>query len=309
MEEILDSVRRIVRRWTTTATTLTSDAAPGDSILSVASSNRFQVGDEVLIHDPLQYEVGFFVDEIVDDTHIRLSNPILYDWTVDQNSVLEKAINQMIVNGIYIGDPEVIPMYPAITVNGISKSSEWLTLESVTERYELEINVFVLESTHEDGYRFLLKMVDSIQHGLKRNIYPLVNDFSTTTLIADARAGDTFIKVKDSSIFVDKTRDEGTFPKDSFLRLFIEDQFKNQELIVRSVIDETTIEVGDFICQDYDDNDTILIQPKRFIYNSWPESITYGKIHKGSLLQAATIRWFAQEEELQEFRFQDTHLR
>lgn len=310
MEAVLDSIRRIVRRWTTTASPLVEDANSGDTIIKLNSTLRFREGDEVLLHDPLQYEVDLRISEVIDNNYVRLSSPILYDWTVDQNSVIEKAINQMIVNGIYIGDPDVIPMYPAITVNAISRNSEWMTLESTKERYEIEVSIYALESTHEDGLRFIMQMVEAIQHGLKRNIYPLVGDYETTSLIADASSGDIFLKVADSSVFEDKSFSQPTFPKQSVLRAFIEDQYKTQEFTVTQLLDETTIEVGDAICESYlvSDN-SILIHPKRFIYNSWPSSIDYGKISKGSLLQAAVIKWFAEEEELQEFRFQDTHLK
>jgi hypothetical protein len=49
--------------------------------------------------------------------------------------------------------------------------------------------------------------------------------------------------------------------------------------------------------------------PKRFIYNSWPSDIQYGLIHKGELLKAAKINWFAEEEELQNLRREEPRLR
>jgi len=44
-------------------------------------------------------------------------------WTVAQGSVIEKMNNKKIVQGIYLGDPSVLPMFPCITINGKSRDS------------------------------------------------------------------------------------------------------------------------------------------------------------------------------------------
>tara|TARA_Y100000310_G_scaffold246263_1_gene251491 strand:- start:3676 stop:4587 length:912 start_codon:yes stop_codon:yes gene_type:complete len=296
-QNLMDSVRRIVSKWVNTTRPLTEDAEVGDSIVTVNSTKRFQVNDEVMIRDALYFETGFRVEEIIDNTRIRLSESVIsQDWTVEQNSVLVKTINEMFVQGIYFGDPEVIPQFPAITVFASDKTSEWMTLDSTTEGYNLQINVYVLDSTHEDGHRFLHEVTDTIETGLKKNIYPLVGDFDTTSLLADAVTGDFFLKVMDSSLFT-----EGN-------RVLIENSFELQEIYVREIIDSTTIQLWQSVHIDYDRDETVIIIPTRFIYNSWPASVDFGKIHKGDLLQASTISWFASEEEMQFFRLQDPQL-
>ena len=298
MEAIIDSVRRIVSKWVNTSSPLIEDLSLGSRTIKIKCTKRFRVNDEVMIGNPLSYETGLHVDEIIDENTLRLSSVTLAkDWTVNENAVLLKTINEMFVQGVYFGDPEVIPEFPAITVFGTDRTSEWLTLDSTSERYELQINIYVLESTHEFGHRFLLQMADVIQLGLKKNIYPLVGDHEVTALKADIVACDKFIKVTDASIF-----SEGN-------RVIVEDSCMMQEAFVQAVIDHETLALYQGISDNYAKDDTIVIAPERFVYNSWPASIDFGKVHKGDLLQAATISWFAEEEELQNMRKQDPQLK
>lgn len=304
---MLDSVRRIVRRWTQTETPISADIDIGDTELTVVTNRRFKVGDEVMLRDASVGEVGLVVAEIDVDDHTRLvldSPGPLNTWTMTQNTLLTKLTHGMHIEGIYIGDPDVIPQYPAITVNGISRHSDWLTLDSTKERYEVEITVFVLESTHEKGYRFLLKLTDMIQIGLKRNIFPLIDDYNTTTLQtgADVVAGDLAIRVNDATLF-------GTD-----FRIMLENEWFDQENKVARVTPDVgsgtagTIELYSKVGDNFDVDSTTIIQPNRFAYNSWPEDIEYGYVHKGDLLKAAKIRWFCEEEEIQTFRKLDTKL-
>jgi len=293
MEDILDSIRRVISKWVQTITPLTADISIGGDIVEVKSSIRFQVGDQVMIKDDTVAETGLVVEEIVDKTHIKLTSSVLNKWTVAQNSTLIKTINDMFVQGIYIGDPDVISHYPAITINGTTRDSEWMTLDSTKETYNIEINVMVLDSTHEDGYRFMLAMTKTIERGLKKNIFPLIGNFDVASLTVNALSGDIFLKVTDTSSFTNQGR------------LILEDQFQSEELWVDEIIDSETIKLVNGICFDYDLDDATLILPTRFIYNSWPANIDYGKLHKGTLLKASSIKWFAEEEELQLMRKQD----
>ena len=288
MEYILDSERRIIARWVSTQTVLTVDAEPGDTILTVNTSNRFRENDEVIIRNSTQGETPVFVDSILDETHIQISDPVRFRWEIDDNSILEKMFNQNMVQGIYLGDPDVIPRYPAITVTALNRSSEWLTLGSTQETYNIQIAIYVRDSNQEGAYRFLLQMVDTIQKGLKQNIYPLVGPYNTTTLKADISSNDTFIKVNDISLF-----EKGS-------RINIEDRWKVEEFMVQSVVDFETLQLDRTACYSWNVSDnTQVIKLDRFFFNSWPATIDYGKIFKGTMLKAATIDWFAWEELIQ----------
>jgi len=290
MEEILDGVRRIVSRWTITSAPLITNASAGDSIIEVRPSIRFRIGDEVTILTPIRGENNLIVKSIIDKSHIEFTRPIIYNFDLNENPVLYKTLNGLFVQGIYLGDPLNIPMYPAITVNGTNRNSEWLTLDSTKETYSVQINVYVEDSSMEAGYRFLLKITDTIQKGLKRNIYPLVSPYSTTILTSNAIQNDEFIKVADSSIFQSNISQ----------RVLLEDPYKIQELNIINVIDANTIQVFPSICDTYLVSDGAhAISVERFIFNSWPKDINYGFVHKDTLLKASTIDWFAWEEEIQ----------
>lgn len=308
IEEVLDAVRKIVYRWVNAESPITSDISPGQTTITVRNNRRFSTGDQVMLRDATRYETDLVVDSIDadDPTIVYLQSPgPLNPWTVSQNTLLVRTIYEMFLQGIYIGEPSVIPQYPAITVNGLSRSSEWLTLDSTKERYEIEVVIYVLASTHEKGYRFIMRMADAIQRGLKRNIYPLVDDYNVTSLQEGASIsnGDLAIRVEDVSLF------------DTDYRIILEDNYTSQENKVSSVTYDSgsgtsgTLILNMPVCGDFSYTDTNIIQPNRFIYNSWPSDIKYGTIHKGDLLKAASISWFAEEEEIQTFRRRDTQLK
>ncbi len=304
MEEVLDSVRRIVYKWVNTSSRVQIDLTRGDTVICVLNSRRFNIGDQVMLKNNTFYETALIISGIDSISNlITLSTPILNDWTVAENTVLIKTINEQFVQGIYIGDPDVISHFPAITVNGISRSSEWFTLESTKERYQIEVTVYVKSSTHEQAYRFCMAMADEIQKGLKYNIMPLVNDYNITSLTQDITAGDVNIKIADRDLFSINRR------------IIIEDEFETVEnwatYFFSSEEDPSgeALRLSDCVPYDFDKDDTTIIIPRRFIFNSWPDNIEYGSIHKGELLKAAKISWFAEEEEMQFVRRREPDLR
>jgi len=310
MEAILDCVRQIVKNWTKTQVALTSDASPGNTTLHVVDNHRFIPGDHIILRDSTRFEGGLIVDHLSpynDPTHIYLSpaTPIRFSWTLSQNAVVERTMNDMFVKGIYIGDPEVIPDYPAITVNGTSKASEWFTLGSTKDRYEIEVSVYVLESTHEKGYRFLLQMIDLINRALQRNIFPLAQSYNVTSLQTNVDQCDMFIKANNVSYFTTNSR------------IILENAHHSQEDIVMAVWPDGTgmdgkggtIQLAEGAGEDFLESDTSLIAPQILIFNSWPTTTEYGKIHKRELLKAGVIRWFAETYVHQSTRRLDTHLK
>ena len=291
-EEILDSVRRIVAQWVSTTTPLIADAAPGDTILNVNNTKRFSQGDEITIYSTSKgAETYLVIDEILDTTHIQLTSAISYNWTTLENTIVAKAFYGNFIQGIYLGEPDPILKFPAITIHATSRDSEWMTLDSTRETYNLELNVYIKASVQEDAYRFLLRVTDLIQQGLKQNIMPLVGPYETSALTSDAVSGDIFLKVADSSIF-----DPGN---GGLGRAILEDIYKAEEFRVEEVVDATTVKLVTPVCFDYDVDDSAkLISVRRLIYNSWPDNIQYGTIFKGTFLKAAKITWTASEEEL-----------
>jgi len=291
-EEILDSVRRIVAQWAATTTSLIADAAPGSTVLNVNNTKRFNQGDEITIYSTGKgAETFLIVDEILDTTHIQLTSATTYAWTTAENTIVAKAYYGNFIQGVYLGEPDPIPKFPAITIHAVSRDSEWMTLDSTRETYNIELNVYVEAGIQEEAYRFLLRVTDTIQKGLKDNIMPLVDPYATTALTVDAVSGDMFLQVADSSIFDPANGGLG--------RAILEDIYKAEEFRIEEVVDATTVKLITPVCFNYAVDDSAkLLSVRRLIYNSWPDSIQYGTIFKGTLLKGATINWFCHEEEL-----------
>ena len=291
IEQVTDSVRRIIKRWCATNTPLIVDAIEGDTEVQVKTTVRFRVGEEVLLRqDGSNFgEMNFYIEEITGDHTLVLSRALSSSFFVSNNTVVEKLYHHQFLQGVYIGEPQAIPKYPAITVMPRSRHSEWLTIDSTREEYNIEVTVYVQDTNQEDAMRFLMQMTDTIQFGLKRHIYPLVGPYATTAITQDIGPGDTIIKVADSSIFT----------PGELHRLMIEDPWYTTEHMVSDIIDSTTIRLDTPTCYAYSVADnTQVIYCTRFIYNSWPSDIEYGTVYTGTMLKAARINWFAWEEDI-----------
>jgi hypothetical protein len=304
MEAVLDSVRRIVLKWVDTTSRIQSDVAAGDTTVCVKNARRFYRGDEVMLKNNQNiYESNLFVQEIDEGGLVTLTTPVLNNWQVSDDTVLIKAIHGQFIQGVHIGEPEVLgPKFPQITVNGVSRSSEWMTLESTKERYEIEIGVYVQAAAREEGYRFLMKVTDAIQQGLKMNLQPLVADYDITSLTQDAAEGDLTLYLAERSLV------------QHYRRIIIEDEYEAMENWVTHLYAATedptgqAVRIKDPMNFSYTAATTSVVVPKRFIFNSWPHNIQYGTVHKGELLKASKISWFAEEEESQFLRRQELKL-
>lgn len=293
MLDVLESVRRIVYRWVNTQSPLVTNANPGDSIITVESTKRWQAGDELALvqYDNRVHQPRLYVADILDNNRIQLRSPIRGSrvWETADNTVIRKTFDSQFFEGVFIGEPDVIAKYPAITIMGETRQSEWMTLGTTKERYNLQLTVYTKQDSNERAYRSLLKMTETIERGLKNNIFPLIGPYNLSNLTADYLQGDTYIKVADSSVF-----QEGQ-------SVVIENTHRAEESAVQCIVDDTTLKLHLPYRNSYSpDDDTKIIGLTRFIFNSWPALINYGHIHKGSFLHAATIEWFAEEQEIQE---------
>jgi len=290
MLEFLESVRRTIYRWVNTTVPLTADCSYGSTTVTVTSSRRFRVGDEVSIHDGVNGEPGLRISEIPDDNTVILVSPIkvITGWRVSSGAMLTKTYDGQFVQALYLGDPDVIPRYPAIAILGQKSTSEWFTLGTTKERYELQIVVYAENDGQEASYKSVMQIANIIQLGLKKNFYPLIGPYETVNVTANVSDGDQFIKVADSSIFSCEDK------------ILIENVYQAEELRVAAIPDSTTIQVWPNIFNDYLTTDqSKIIRLTRFVYNSWPSSVDYGFKYKGTLLHAASISWFGEEQEIQ----------
>lgn len=303
--EIVNSVRRIVHKWVNTSSRAVSGINSGDTVIYVENSYRFNPGDEIILRNDQVYEVDLSIYSVDRDANtITLASPVLNDWDA-VTTIVTKAFYGNYVQGIYVGNRDVIPKFPCVTVNAVSRNSEWMTLDSTKERYQIELTVYVQADTQEKGTKFLWSITDLIQKGLKRNIMPLVEDYNITSLAEDVSKGDFVIKVNNRELLENS----------NFIRFILEDEYNSQEHWVERIFSTSEDPSGESLkmsspsCFDFSVSDTSVIIPQRHIFNSWPNEIQYGYIHKGELLKAAKISWFAEEEELQNMRWQEPKLR
>ena len=299
MEQVLDGLKRHIFRGINTTTPLTADLASGSDTLQVRATTRFNPGDEVLLRRPAkgnesggkyEHPANLAVAAIIDETHLQLNRAVQTDWLMADAPVLTKMIDGQFIQGIYLGDPENISQYPAIVLNGMSQeSAEWMTFDSVKTTFNVEIGIYVLDSTQEAGYRFLLKMAKMVAKSLTEHIFPLANDFDVVQVTQNVSADSPIIHVSDTSSFC------LGYP------ILIEDQFKTVEHKVNAIdpVANTITVYGPQVGLAFQLSDApVVIKPNRFIYNSYPRRIDFGKIHKGTLLKAAVIDWFGDEEVL-----------
>lgn len=293
MEDLIDAIRRLIERWVRTTTKLTVDASAGDTTLTVVSTSRFHAGDEILIkaandEGGEDTEFGLVIEEVVDRNTVRLAAPLEFAWLVADDAAIIKTLRGLYVKSFHFGEPDLIALQelPAITISGKSRHSEWYTIRATKERFELEIGVFVVDGTMEDGARFLAHICDTITAGLKQNVYPLVNDYEQTVLAAQGNYGDEYIQVADSSVL-------------ACGQILIENEYDSEETTVAEIVNATTIKLGARLTRTYPATTTKIIRPNRLFYNSWPADTQYGKIHKGTLLKAGVISFFAEETEIQ----------
>jgi len=287
MENILNSAKSIVQKWARTQTPLTADVSPGDDTISVLTARRFRRGDQIIIRNSLDKGEFHTIEDIVDCSTIKLSSSVNWSWDAD-DCMVDKTWNNQFLQGIYLGDVTNIPKYPAVVIESQNKTSEWLTLGSTTERYNVKFKIYVDAAWQEAGYVWMHRMADTIQEGLKKNFYPLVAPYNVVALTQDALAGTEFLKVADTS--------DLWFPA----RGFLEDPFHFNEISINKIIDSTTVQLSEPLCDNYlVDFNPILIFSTRIVYNSWPSDIKYGTVYKGTFLKSAEIDWFVEEQEIQ----------
>ena len=294
MEGVLDGVRRVVKRWTRTSTAITQNISEGDTVIKVDNTSRFLFNDQIMIWGQTEGEASLKIQSIVDLFTIQLVEPVKFDHNLSENPVIVKVFNNNYIRAFYIGDPAVIPLYPAISIYGSDKNSEWLTLEQTKEEYNLEINIYVEEATQEEGYRTLLKISNAVEIGLKKNLFPLIGEYLSSSITAPVNVNDKIIRVASTANFLKN------------VDIAIEDKFNQCWAKVKNIIDDQHIELYIGTEKTFSPQyNAVAIMPYKRLFNSWPTSIDYGFVHKGTLLKAAKIKWFGWQVELHAPTVQD----
>lgn len=294
MLDIQKAIKKIIEKFIVNKIPLSEAASVGSTTVKVLSTRRFCVGEGVVVYNKpsatvqAQGEVHTITD-IVDRNTITIDSALVDSYTLS-NSFVEKLIgfetgNQQFLDGVYIGDPAVIPRYPAITIDAKSRSSEWLTLESTSEKYDIDITVYVQAADFEAQYEMMHAYVKAIESSLFRSFYPLVEPYDVTTLATDVGPDDTVIQVSDGDFL--------TCPVLSWIWIESVDFLRPNR--VKRILSSNVFELQFPTGQEFSAGDTI-IRPHRHIYNTLPHSTQYGTVNKDTMLKAAVISYKAQEE-------------
>ena len=145
IEEVVDGIILLVRRFLIANTPLTSDASAGDVLIKVDNAIRFRRGDQVAIFDNNsvfnpdmnQYE-GIEIHTIAADPistdELLLDSPLGRSFTTSNNGRIQKAIRGAILldKDVYYGDREVIPFNQvAICIEPEGLAGEWVALQGM----------------------------------------------------------------------------------------------------------------------------------------------------------------------------------
>ena len=293
MLEILNAIKRIIERFIINMTPLREAVSSGDTFIPLPRTRRFRCGDVVVIYNrPSQLnqpEGEVHVATQICEDGIVIDTPLVASYPVN-DSYVEKMIgyehgNEAWLDGIYIGEPEVILKYPAITINGVSRSSQWFTIETTRETYDIDITVYVLAADYQAQMELMYTYVKQIEDSLFRSFYPLVEPYVAVNIIEPVKPGDTIVRTDNSDLISSK----------GACWVFLEgnDYLKSNSIVadLGGGVYQLQIPVAfDFAVGDK------LIQPWRHMFNSLPKGTQYGTVNKNTMLKAGKISYLIEEE-------------
>ena len=241
------------------------------------------------------YDVEFhLIADITDHTTIVTSHDIsdVYPVTGDSSttSVVRKSIGDgsgtdAFIQAIYLGDPTVISHYPAITIDMKNRSSEWMTLESTKETYNIDISIYVEASQYENQFTLMHSMVDSIEDALFRSFYPLVDPYNSSDLTQSVIHNDTIFQIENTT--------DNFLCGGSWIWFESLDHLRNNRIqgYQGNGVYETVFPIG----QEFDIGDAV-IRPARHIFNTLAHQTQYGTVMKETVLKAAVVSIKCDEE-------------
>lgn len=297
MIQLQESIKKIIERYVVGIIPLTDSVEAGDCVIPVQSSRRFKYNDEVIIYnqanlnDSGEGEVHK-VECIIDSTTIQIDEPLVQGYS-STNSFVQKFVGGTFLAGVYLGDPVVIPRYPAITIDAKSKDNEWFTLESTKSSFSIDITIYAEAADYEQSYRLMHTYAKEIEDALWRSMYPIVGPYYELTLAEPIAVGDIVFKVDPSDIILPPGA--WIFVESwDYLMFGLIDEYLNNNVYRLRVPANKTFSVGDKV-----------IKPTRHFFNTKPASIRYGTVNKDTMLRAAVLSFEAQEEVRRLFNYID----
>lgn len=293
MLDIQKAIKKIIERYIVCMVTLDDAVSAGDTMIPVTSTRRINIGDNIVVYNKPSATIQaegevHIVTDIPDKGIVEIDSPLVSSYSIP-NSYIEKLIgfesgNETFLEAVYIGDPAVIPRYPAITVDAKSRNSEWLTLESTSEKYDIDITIYVTAADYESQYELMHSYVQAIECSLFRSFYPLVDPYQITTLSEDVIASDTLIRTPDDDLL-----------QCGLGWIWLESYDYLRTNRVSSYLGNGAYELMFPVGREFSAGDSV-IRPRRHIYNTLPHTTRYGTVSRETMLKAAVISYYAQEE-------------
>lgn len=297
MLQILESIKNIIEKFVVNITPLTAQADAGDTIISIASTRRYCVGDNIIVYnkpDAQTQATGevFTVTDIIDSTSLELSAALIATYPV-ATSTTQKLTGYTggvprFLEAVYLGDPPVIPRFPAICIDAKTRSSEWMTIRSIKNSYSLDVIIYVDMADYESQYKTMLTWTKKIETGLFRSLYPLVGPYTIGTLAQDANADDTVVTL------VDPLGEQCAIGW-----VFIESYDYLAPNMILGHLGNNVYKLVHPLGFDFSAGDK-LVRPTRHVFNTLPANTRYGVLNKdGKMLKSAIISYNCQIEDIQ----------
>jgi hypothetical protein len=282
---VIKAIRDTIVRFALASVEIDSDCLIGTKTINIPFTRKFFEGETIVIRNDTIGEVRV-IDEIIDDNTMTITEDLERTWTVAEGAKVEKAPGGQYVKRIYLGDPDVIPDYPAITIVADGRDEEWWTLESTKVKWNCTISCIFEDDGFENSYEGMLELTKSIENALWANRWPVFGEIVRADLTADFSSGDQLVRVADTSKFK------------SGNQFMMEDYAGTLMGAIRRIIDSTTLEIEPaYCCHDFlVSRNAVILVPSRWVIYSYPSGSDYGYIHKGTLLKAGKITWSAEEE-------------
>ena len=298
---LLEALKKIIERYIVNVTPVKTTFAAGSMSIPVYSSRRYRPGDEFIIYNQTTYDqTGEGELRTVactpNGTTIEICNDPLLDGYTANNSYVQKLIGGNFVKAIYIGDPAKMSSYPAISINATTKDNEWLTLESITETYNVDITIFTEASHYEESYRLMHIYATAIENSLFRSLFPLVEPYHVGYLKENVEATDTVIQL---------TNAQDVIGIGGYIWLESWDYSRHNRVKEVLDIDNGVFELVFPVGKPFFAGDKV-IRPGRHFYDSFPKGIQFGTINaETAVLKAAKLQFMAKEERRLGVKFTD----
>ena len=310
MDAVLNALRTLIIDHMAASELLVADAAVAASAVKITDTSRFRDLDEIfliaggasgnnaegaqILHvgpppvaPPPWPPPGTPTWPDNDGQTLTLVSPITRGFAVSENSYVLKALGYMPLKRVQIGGMKVIPSFPTITLEPSGESNEWITLRGTSHDYRISIRTYVLDDNFEKTSLALAKMTEALRDILIDHIHPIIEG-EDHPLTADLTTGGTVVQIADTSNFM---ATDFVYIRDNMAY----DHYN--DTMIKTVLDPNFMELRGPVDADFlVSRQARLTRVRRYLYDTRPESISYGFAGQGgSFMRASEITWFGKE--------------